>query len=222
MSLFKPLLTSSVGRKILMVASGVPLLLFLLIHLVGNLQVFAGSEALNHYAHFLHSKPAMVISFRLGLLVLFAVHMFFSIQLTLENRAARPVAYYKESTLKATLASRTMIWSGLVLGIFIVYHLAHLTARVTGPVDFMTAEGPDVYRNVIASFSNPAIALLYVFGQIALFFHLTHAFASAFQTLGLNDKSYTPAIECASKSYAILIAGGNLAIVLAVFTGFIH
>ena len=205
-----------------MVVSGIPLLLFLLIHLVGNLQVFAGADALNHYAHFLHSKPAMVIGFRLGLLVLFGVHMVTSILLTLENRAARPVQYYKEDTLKATLASRTMIWSGIVLGIFILYHLAHLTARATGPVDFMTAEGPDVYRNVIASFSSPMIAILYLIGQVALYFHLTHAFASAFQTLGLNNKSYTPCIEITSKVYAIVIAGGNIAIVLAVFTGFIH
>jgi succinate dehydrogenase / fumarate reductase cytochrome b subunit len=221
MSLMQSLFGSSIGKKLLMAGSGILLLLFLLVHLLGNLQVFSGPEALNHYAHFLHSKPAMVIGARLAMLLLFGIHIWTSIQLTLENRAARPVPYYKEDTLKASLASRTMIWSGLTVALFLVYHLLHLTLRVTGPVDHMTAEGVNVYLNVVASFQNPVIALFYVAAQIGLLFHLLHAFSSAFQTLGLHHKSYTPLLEKLGIGYAVVIAGGNTAIVLAVLFGFV-
>lgn len=221
MSLLQLLFGNSIGKKLVMAGSGLLLLIFLLGHLLGNLQLFAGPEALNHYAHLLHSKPALVWAARLGLLVLFGVHIVTSILLTLENRAARPVAYHREDTLKASLAARTMIWSGLTVGAFLVYHLLHLTLRVTGPVHYMTAGGPDVYANLVASFQNPAIAGFYLLAQILLFFHLTHAFQSAFQTLGWNNRHYTPAVEKVGVAYALLICGGNCALVLSVLTGYV-
>lgn len=222
MSLLTPFFGSSIGKKLLMAGSGILLLLFLAVHLLGNLQIFGPPEAINGYAHFLHSKPALVWGARFGMLVLFGVHIATSIVLTLENRAARPVPYHREDTLKATLASRTMIWSGLVVGAFLVYHLAHFTLRTTGPVQHMTHDGVDVYRNVVASFQDWRIAGFYLLAQVALLFHLLHAFQSAFQTLGLHHKAYTPLIEKIGLAYALVIAGGNAAIVLAVLTGIVR
>lgn len=219
MSLLHLLFGHSIGKKLLMAGSGLLLLLFLLGHLIGNLQLFAGPEALNHYAHLLHSKPALVWVVRLGLLLLLGVHLVTSIQLTLENRAARPVPYHREDTLKASLAARTMIWSGLSIGAFLFYHILHLTARVTGPVHHLTEGGPDVYANVVASFQTPAIAVAYLAAQLFLFFHLTHALSSAFQTLGWQHRRYTPLVEKAGVAYALLICVGNSALVLAVLTG---
>jgi len=222
MSLLKPFIGTSIGKKLLMAGSGVLLLLFLVAHLLGNLQIFAGPEALNGYAHFLHAKPALVWGARLAMLAIFVVHIATSIVLTLENRAARPEAYYREDTRKATLASRTMIWTGLVVGAFLVYHLAHFTLRATGPVHFETHGGPDVYRNVVASFQDARISIFYLIAQAALFVHLLHAFQSAFQTLGLHHERYTPLIEKLGVLYAFAIAGGNAAIVLAVWTGVVR
>ena len=222
MLLLQSLFGSSVGKKVLMAGSGVLLLLFLLTHLLGNLQIFSGPAALNAYAHFLHSKPALVWVARLAVLALFAAHIVTSILLTLENRAARPVPYHREDTLTASLASRTMIWSGLTVGAFLVYHLLHLTAQVTGPVGNVTAEGgPDVFANVVASFRDPAIAGAYLVAQLMLLFHLLHAFQSALQTLGWRQRRFAPALERAGQAYALLIAGGNGAIVLAVWTGWV-
>jgi succinate dehydrogenase / fumarate reductase cytochrome b subunit len=195
MSLLPTLFGQSVGKKLLMAGSGFLLLLFLFVHLVGNLQLFLGPEALNAYARFLHAKPALVWGARLGMLLLFGLHIVTSILLTLENRAARPVPYHREQTLNATLASRTMIWSGLTVGAFLVYHLLHFTARVTGPVHHMAEGGPDVFANVVASFQVPAIAGFYLLAQVMLLFHLLHAFQSAFQTLGWSHRSFTPLVE---------------------------
>jgi succinate dehydrogenase / fumarate reductase cytochrome b subunit len=219
MSLLQLLFGHSIGKKLLMAGSGLLLLVFLLVHLLGNLQLFAGPETLNHYAHLLQSKPALVWAARLGMLVLFGVHMVTSIQLTLENRAARPVAYHREDTRKASLAARTMIWSGLVVGAFLIYHLLHFTVRVTGPVHHMTEGGPDVYANVVASFQNPLIAGFYLLAQVLLFFHLSHAFSSAIQTLGWHNRRFTPVVEKAGVGYALLICGGNCALVLSVLMG---
>jgi succinate dehydrogenase / fumarate reductase cytochrome b subunit len=219
MSLLHELFGHSIGKKLLMAGSGVLLLLFLLVHLLGNLQLFAGPEALNAYAHLLHSKPALVWGARLAMLALFGVHMVTSILLTLENRAARPVPYHKEDTRVATFASRTMIWSGLVVGAFLIYHLLHLTARVTGPVHHLAEGGPDVYANIVASFQQPAIAGFYLLAQVLLYLHLSHAFQSAFQTLGWRHRGFTPWVERAGQAYALLILAGNSALVLAVWTG---
>jgi succinate dehydrogenase / fumarate reductase cytochrome b subunit len=222
MSLLPSLFGSSVGRKVVMAGSGVLLLLFLLAHLLGNLQIFSGPAALNGYAHLLHSKPLLVWLARLAVLALFALHIVTSVQLTLQNRAARPQAYQREETLKASLAARTMIWSGLVVGAFLVYHLLHLTAQVTGPVGQVTAEGgPDVYANVTASFRDPLIAGVYLVAQILLLFHLLHAFQSALQTLGWRQRRFSAALERAGQVYALLIAGGNVAIVAAVWMGWV-
>jgi len=219
MSLLHSLFGHSVGKKLLMAGSGLLLLLFLAVHLLGNLQLFAGPETLNTYAHFLHSKPALVWGARLGMLLLFGVHMVTSIQLTLENRAARPVPYHKEDTVKATLASRTMIWSGLTVGAFLIYHLLHLTAHAAGP-HALSAEGiTDVYATVVQGFQQPAIAGFYLLAQLMLLFHLLHAFQSAFQTLGWRHRRFTPVLEKAGLVYALVIAGGNGALVLAVWTG---
>ncbi len=223
MSWLKTFAGSSIGKKLMMAGSGILLLLFLLVHLLGNLQIFIGADALNAYAHFLHSKPAVVWIFRLIVAALFVVHIVTSIVLWLENKAARPVAYHKKDTLEATLASRTMIYSGIVMVLFLVYHLLHLTAHSVGPELHQVHGGPDVFRAVVDGFSAEVwwIPLIYIVAQVFLFLHLTHAFQSAFQTLGLNHARYTPLILAVGWIYAAVIALGNILIPVAVLAGWV-
>ena len=204
-----------------MAVSGALLLLFLLVHLIGNLQVFGAPEAINSYAHLLHSMPALVIGARIMMLLLFAVHIITSIQLTLENRAARPVSYHKEDTVAATLASRTMIWTGLLVGAFLVIHLLHLTGHQIGPELQMVNGEPDLHSNIVASFKNPLFAGFYMVCMIAIYFHLVHAFQSAFQTFGLSHKKCMPVIKTIGIIYAAIIGAGNFLIPLSILLGFV-
>src|SRR5437867_824422 len=130
MSLIAHTFKSSVGRKFLMAGSGLVMVLWLIAHLVGNLQVFLGPDALNRYGHFLQTNPEILWPSRIGLLVLVGVHIWAAITLSAENRAARPVAYAAYRPVGSSYASRTMLMSGLIVLAFIIYHLLHYTAQV--------------------------------------------------------------------------------------------
>src|SRR5262245_38101327 len=125
MSVLANVFKSSVGRKFLMAGSGILLVLFVVAHLVGNLQIFLGPEALNRYGHFLQSNPEILWPARIGLLVLIGVHIWAAVSLTRENRAARPVAYASYRPVGSTYASRTMLMSGLIVLAYVIYHLLH-------------------------------------------------------------------------------------------------
>jgi succinate dehydrogenase / fumarate reductase cytochrome b subunit len=206
---------SVLGKKVLMAVTGFILFGFVIGHMIGNLQVFAGPEKLNHYAAFLQSLGGALWAARLILLASVGLHILAATQLTLQKWEARPQAYVKKATLATTYAARTMVWSGPILAAFIVYHLLHFTTGQAHP-DFKPG---DVYHNVIAGFSNPAVSLFYIVANIMLAFHLYHGVWSMFQTLGVNHPRYTPLLRNFAKVFAFLIGAGNVSMPLAVLTG---
>jgi succinate dehydrogenase / fumarate reductase, cytochrome b subunit len=223
---------SSVGAKILVALTGLGLVGFVVFHMIGNLKVFQGPDAINSYAYFLkHSLGALIWIARVGLLGIFVLHLWLAIRLTLRSRAARPVPYQFPGSVQATAASRTMIWSGIVIGAFVLYHLAQFTfgwlngvevepGKVVNYLDLRDDKGRhDVYSMVIAGFSNPLVVGLYVAAQVLLFVHLLHGIQSAFQTLGLKNRRFALAIWWLGFSVALTILVGNLAIVFGVLLG---
>jgi len=133
MNMLVRLFTSSLGKKFLMAITGAGLFLFIIGHLLGNLQIFLGPEAINRYGHFLQTTPEILWPARIGLLVFVGIHIWASIALTLENWAARGTRYEVKEVVDASLASRTMIWSGLIILAFVAFHLAHFTLMIVHP-----------------------------------------------------------------------------------------
>jgi succinate dehydrogenase cytochrome b subunit len=221
---FSILASSSLTRKYLMAISGVLLFLFVIAHMLGNLQVFLGPESLNAYGAFLKSKPGLLWSMRLILLVIVVFHIVTGIQLALQNRRARPVRYANSKPPYANLASRTVLISGLVIFSFVAYHLMQFTLGVTNP-EYLHLEDSkgrhDVYRMTVEGFSNPGVTLLYVIAMGLLCLHLSHGVSSAFQSLGLKDKRTESLICRVSQVAAIIIFVGNSSMPLAVLFGFV-
>jgi succinate dehydrogenase / fumarate reductase cytochrome b subunit len=209
---------SMVGRKALVAVTGAMLFAYLAAHLVGNLQILAGPERINAYARLLHSQPALLWVARLVLLAAVGLHGVATVQLWFENRAARPIRYQKPDTLQATLASRTMIVSGPLIGIFVVYHVLHFTTGTVHP-GFIEL---NAYNNVVVGFLNPAASGFYILIMALIGLHLYHGLWSMFQSLGLSHPRYTPWIKRGAAAGAVLIAGGNIFIPLAVLAGFIR
>ncbi|MDB4358032.1 succinate dehydrogenase cytochrome b subunit, partial [bacterium] len=184
---------SSIGRKIIVAVTGLALVLFLAGHLTGNLLIFAGRDAFNDYAQFLHEvfHGAGVWIARIGLLACFVAHVWFTILLTRENKTAR-TNYDHQATVQAPKSSLIMIWSGLTILAFIIFHLLHFTVKAgTDYASFMQvmpdgSERHDAWKMVIVGFSNPLVAIFYIIAMTLLCSHLSHGVASIFQTLGLR------------------------------------
>lgn len=211
---------SSVRSKVVMALSGLVLVSYVIFHMLGNLQVFEGAHALNNYVAFLRDMPILLWTARIGLLSLAVLHIVLAIRLTLRNRRARPVAYAVREYRQASFASRTMAASGLVLLLFIIFHLLHLTAGVIDPssADRLDAEGyRDVYGKIVHAFQNPLIAALYLAGQLGLGLHLNHAVTSSIQTLGLEHAAFNRFFKAAGPTVALVVVLGNVAIILAIF-----
>jgi len=187
------LLEISIGQKVLMAVSGFIAFGFVCGHMLGNLQVFISQNQMNTYAEKLQSLGPLLWAIRLFLLATLIIHVWFGIKLKLEAWSARPTGYQKSNTVKATLASRTMIWTGLIILLFVIYHLLHYTFRVTNPelANLTDPLGrPDVYTMVIIGFSNPIVSTFYVVAVGLLSYHLSHGVASMFQSLGLNSDKW--------------------------------
>ena len=237
MNLFR----STIGRKFLMALTGLILIGFVVGHLVGNLQVFSEPDKLNGYAHFLQSLGPLLWVARIGLLVAVAIHIWAATVLTLENHAARDVAYNVKHTIRATVASRTMRWTGFVVLAFIVYHIAHFTLGVAQADTFKTAlplytmqseyhlagfpvvaagtEVHDVHTMTILGFQNVAVSLFYILAVGLLSAHLLHGTDSMFQTFGWRSSRWSPALRKVCIAFALLYFLGNLAIPGAVLLG---
>ncbi len=214
------LLTSTVGRKILMAVTGMMLVGFISVHLLGNLSVFAGSEAINIYAEKLHSLGPIVWIFRLAMLGLFAVHITFGIQLTMENSSASPEAYAIKKRLKTTFAAESMIYTGLILLAFLLYHLLHFTVQVVhtdavSAVQTLVNGRPDVFTMVGKSFQSPFVSIVYIIAMIALAFHLFHGIQSFIQTIGLNNGPSQDKVSGIGKLAAIFYGVVYIAIPVA-------
>ena len=215
-------LGSSVGLKFVAGITGLLLLLFVLGHMLGNLQVFLGPEALNAYAAKLQGLGPGLWVVRLGLLAIFALHVFVVVKLQMTNWHARPVGYASLQPLKSTTASRTMIWSGLLILAFVVYHLLHFTVKSTGFALHATRDGlPDVYGMVIDGFQRAPVAIAYIVAMLILFFHLKHGIASLFQSLGWNAPKYRTLTERLGLGLATLILIGNVSMPLLVLLGIV-
>lgn len=212
------LLTSSVGRKILMAITGQLMVLFVVVHLLGNSSIFVGPDGINAYAKHLHDLGPLVWVFRLVMLALLSVHVLFGIQLTLENSAANPQGYAVNNKLKATFASENMIWTGLLLLAFIVYHILQFTARVTPDIvqGVDTMGRYDVFTMVISSFQHGIIAVIYVAAMIALFLHLSHGIQSFFQTMGWNTDKTQCTISAIGKAVAFILLAGYAVIPISI------
>ena len=219
---------SSIGGKVTMAVTGLMLFGFVVVHLIGNLQLFAGADKLNRYAKMLHDLGPLLWVARAGLLAVFALHVVTAIRLSRANRSARPVAYQRPGTVQASMASRSMVLSGFsVLG-FVVYHLMHFTLEVDAitpafgdPVEIDNQPAKNVYSMVTTSFDNGYIVSAYAVFQIVLFLHLSHGVQSLAQTLGLQHKRYTPMIKTISILLASAIAGGNMLLALSVKLGLV-
>lgn len=217
--------TATVGKKILMAISGIIVISFITIHLIGNLQLFIGQEQLNKYAEALQNMGSLKWAFRLFMLAFFGLHIWKGIVLWLENRKARPVGYTREESIQASVASRTMIYTGVMIFLFVLYHLLHFTAHTTNPeyLHIPLADGRfDVYSMVIIGFSNPVISIVYLAALLMMAFHLSHAISSLFQTLGVNSPKAMPKLKLMANMAAILFFLGYSSMPLAVLFGIIQ
>ncbi len=215
--------TSSVGRQFLMAASGFLMLLFVIDHLLGNLTLFAGPDVINSYADKLHRLGPFLWAERLFMLAMLITHVFFGVLLTLEDRAAKPDKYAVMRMLSATFAGRTMIWTGLLLLLFIVYHLLQFTFHlIPGVVTSTDASGRfDVFTMVVAGLRSAPVALVYVAAMVSLFLHLSHGVQSIPQSLGWSNDKTRPVFEAAGKGLAWILLLGYCSIPVAILAGFL-
>ena len=237
------LFTSSVGKKFIMAVTGAALIAFVTGHLVGNLQIFASPDKINGYAHFLQSLGPVLWIERLVLLGCAILHVGIAVQLTIENQQARPEKYDFNHTIRATLSSRTMRWTGAVVAAFIAYHLAQFTVGWADAKDFKAAlpeyvmqsdfhllgipvvakDLPvhDVYSMVFLGFSHAVVSLFYIIAVGLLSFHLAHGAESMFQTLGWKSGLWAALLKKVVILYCVLYFLGNLAIPGAILTGMV-
>ncbi len=193
---------------------------FVIAHLAGNLLVFSGAEAINRYSHFLKSTGELLWLLRAVLIGAVIMHVIAAVQLTRQNRAARPVEYVNREPQVSTLASRTMRWGGTVLLLFIVIHILHFTTGTLKPAGvFSTA---DVYSNIVASFRLWWVALFYVVSIIILGFHLFHGAWSSVRSLGVRQPSTNPLQRKVALAVAIFVWLGFTVVPVAVFVGLVR
>jgi succinate dehydrogenase / fumarate reductase cytochrome b subunit len=216
---------SSIGKKLVVAVTGLAMVLFLAGHLTGNLLIYAGKEAFDDYAKFLHEAGhgALIWVARIGLLVVLVLHVWATILLTRENRSARNEEYACKATIQASKSSRIMIWSGLTILAFIVFHILHFTVRTNSHLAEIAKESP--YEMVIAGFSGgflqAIVVLFYVIAMTLLCSHISHGVDSMFQTLGLRSKKSAALIRGISVGYAAVIWLGFISIPLAILLGFV-
>lgn len=232
MKAFGEIWQSNLFQKWLMAISGLLLVLFLLGHLSGNLLVFLGREHINEYAHGLRTMGHGMIIWvvRLGLLSFFVLHVTSAITLARRNREARPQKYHKVESRASTMASRSMLYSGLLLLSYVLYHLAHFTwgvvhseyyAKTCPPSAECMDCIPDVYGMIVSSFQQPLISVLYVLAMIMVGLHLNHAIASAVQTLGVTNRRIVPLMRVMGPALSVIIALGFSSVPLAIILGFV-
>lgn len=215
---------STVGMKWLMGITGLVLSGFVVVHMLGNLQIYLGPDAINGYAEALRHQPALLWIARLVLLTAFALHITAAVRITQLNRAARPHGYELWSPQVTSYAARTMFMGGVILFTFVLYHLAHFTFGVTHPEHFRLhdAQGRhDVYGMVVLGFRQPLVSFFYLLAMIPLMLHLQHGVSSFLQTFGLNHPRYNRVIRLLGPVVGLIVFLGNCSIPLAVLAGWI-
>lgn len=222
MNRFSRLVLSSVGSKYVMALTGLGLMIFVIAHMSGNLLIYGGKDALNAYAHGLTEHPILLWSARGGLLAIFVIHILYALRTWQDNESARPVGYVRKEPVASNWASRHMILTGVVILLFVIYHLLHFTFGVTDPSNFKEAiprdpKGQaDVASMVIAGFQVPLVAGVYILAQIFLGLHLWHGGSSFLQHLGLNGRGYDGIVNNLGAVVALIVVIGNCSIPLVI------
>ncbi|MGY1680846.1 succinate dehydrogenase cytochrome b subunit [Geodermatophilus sp. SYSU D01176] len=216
--------TSSVFKKVVMAVSGIILVLYLIAHMIGNLKVFAGRESFNSYSHWIRTigEPAVpaqttLTIIRIVLLVAVIAHIWAAIALWRQAKRARPNGYVTKKAVAQSYASRTMRWGGVIVGLFVVYHILDLTMGVANP------EGPGStpYDRLVAGFSNPFITAVYVIALVLLGMHLRHGIWSATQTLGQSNKRREKTVNLFALVFSVVLIGGFLLVPFSVLLGLV-
>ncbi|MFK7849425.1 MAG: succinate dehydrogenase cytochrome b subunit [Akkermansiaceae bacterium] len=216
---------SSVGKKLIVAVTGLAMVLFLAGHLTGNMLIYAGREAFNEYAKFLHSAGhgSLIWIARIGLLGAVGLHVWATIALTRENRSARSTKYEFDTTIQAKKSSLIMIWSGLTILAFIIFHILHFTVRVNSDLAELGKDDP--YGMVIAGFAPGFltffVVLFYIIAMTLLCSHLSHGVGSVFQTLGWRSKKSRELIHKISVGYALVIWIGFISVPVSIFLGLV-
>ncbi len=218
-------LKSSIGAKALMAVTGIILVLFVIGHMLGNLQVYLGADALNAYAAKLQSLGPLLWVIRLVLLGTFLAHIIAAIRVVKLNRAARPVAYHQQKDQATTFAARTMWVSGVLILLFAIYHVLHLTVGVVDPAGTygaLDSEGRhDVYGMVIAGFQHWPTTAIYTVAMVVLCLHVSHGASSMLQTLGLRRPGNASGFDKVGPALAIFLLIGNLSMPLSILAGLV-
>lgn len=205
-----------------MAVTGQLMIIFVILHVLGNSTIFY--SALNAYAAGLHALPVLLWILRSVMIAAVLLHIFYGIRVTIENREAKPQTYAVQEYAASTFAGRNMIWTGTVIGSFLIYHLLHFTFQIIDPstaaITHPDAAGrPDVFAMVSAAFHRIGILLIYAAGLLAVWLHLTHGIQSSFQTLGLNGEKSFPYIKRGSWLAALILLLVYAAIPAAVVMG---
>ena len=214
---------SSVGRKMIVAITGLILILFVIGHLLGNLQIFLGPDWINSYAQHLRDLGILLWLTRIVLLIAVILHIYFTIQLAIENKRARPENYIEKRNVKATFTSRHMVMSGLVVLAFVIYHLAHFTWRITDPrfnqLHLDPAGHHDVYSMMVYGFQSAYVSAFYIVAMFLLLMHLEHGASSFFQSLGMSNQKLAPRLAFGARVFAVLLFVGYTSIPVAVLLG---
>ncbi len=212
----------AIGKKAVMAVTGVILVLYVIGHLAGNLQIYGGREMINRYAHFLHASEALLWAARAVLLTAVGLHILAAFQLWLLKRRARPVQYYKKDDVPFAYAARTMVWSGPIIAAFVAFHILHLTVGdIPGlPLQAM-AGGYDVYHNIVVGFRHWEVSAAYIVAIVFLTLHMYHGIWSMFQSVGFSHPRYTPGLKRFSQVFSILLGAGYISIPVSVMLGVI-
>ena len=215
------LLDTTIGKKAAMAASGVVLFGFSIVHMLGNMQMFVGPEAINGYHAFLYSMPSVLWTVRAVLLFALVVHVVSAIQVTARNRRARPDRYARIDRVATSFAARTMIYGGILLLVYLVYHVAHTVVGVTAGLGY-THSAVDLYGNQVRTYQVPWAVALNVAGGAIFGLHVYHGAWSMFQSLGLNHARYNRGLRRAAVAVALAVTAGFIAVPLAVFAGVVR
>ena len=228
MNIITRIFKSTVGKKFIMAVTGSFLLLFVIGHLVGNLQVFGGPEMINRYGNFLQTNFELIWPVRVILILYLILHIWSASMLWAENYSARPVAYSVYRPVGSSYASRSMLMGGIIVSIFICYHILHYTAQVTylngTHQDFTTFIDPkkqhDIFKMMVVGFNNGWVSAFYIVGIGFLCLHLSHGANSMFQSMGWKKDNYRPLLEKGAVVLAVLIFIGYVSIPVAILLGY--
>lgn len=217
---FFRMLSSSIGQKFVMGVTGLLLCGFLVAHLAGNLLLFAGAEPFNNYAHALHAQWELLAVAELGLLILFLAHVYLAVTTAIGNNRSRTEQYALKQTKvpgRVIGANSWMFASGAVVLGFVILHLIDMRFALRSDLTYLNESHPEApYQNTVTVLSNPISRIIYFVGVVILGVHLSHGFASAFQSIGLNHPKYMPLIKWIGKIFAVVIAVGFALIVVLV------